>query len=135
MKEKVGIQNPFILKKAHFEYEVMEDSENVNLVEYEDRGCTYTYPEKTIHIKSLGGGVGTCNEFIAIVICDDALKTLNAGELITAKLTFRVVKDDEGNYTQKVYAKDIYTLNDYYQIREAEARHVSEITRKEQETD
>lgn len=135
MEKKIGIRNPFNGRNAHFEYEVVEASENVKMVKYEDRGCTCTYPEKTIRIKSLGGGFGTCNEFIAIVICNDAMKTLKTGELITAKLTFRVVKDDDGNYAQRVYAEDIYTLNDYYQIREAEARHVSEITRKEQETD
>ena len=54
---------------------------------------------------------------------DDALKTLRKGELISANLKLRVVKDDDGNYQQRVMAEDIYTLNDYQQIREAETRY------------
>lgn len=123
------------LRNASFAYEVVDDSENVRIVEYEDRGCTDTYPEKTIRIKSLGGGSWSCNEFLAIVICKDTLKTLRKGELISAKLSFRVSKDDDGNYVQKVYAEDIYTLNDYYQIREAEAKYEGESESKKEETD
>ena len=119
-----GMFNPLNLENAHFDYEVVDFGEEVKTVEYEETdGSTCTYPENTILIKSLSGGRWSSNEFFAKVIMDDALKTLRKGELISANLKFSVVKDDEGNYQQKVMAEDIYTLNDYQQIREAEARH------------
>lgn len=124
---KGGIQNPLNSKNAHFDYEVVEVGEEVKTVEYEDRGCTYTYPENTILIKSLSGSNWSSNEFFAKVMLDDALKTLRKGELISANLKFSVVKDDDGNYQQRVIAEDLFTLNDYQQIREAEARYQGQL--------
>lgn len=119
-----GILNPLNSKNAHFDYEVVEVGEEVKTVAYEETdGSTCTYPENAILIKSLNGNGWSSNEFFAKVIMNDALKTLRKGEIISANLSFHVVKDSEGNYLQEVMAEDIYTLNDYYQIREAEAKH------------
>jgi hypothetical protein len=128
---KGGVRNPLNLENAHFDYEVVDFGEEVKTVEYEETdGSTCTYPENTILIKSLSGGRWSSNEFFAKVIMDDALKTLRKGELISANLKFRVVKDDDGNYQQRVMAEDIYTLNDYQQIREAETRYQEQLTVK-----
>jgi hypothetical protein len=132
---KAGIRNPLNSKNAHFDYEVEEVGEEVKTVEYEDRGCTYTYPENTILIKSLSGSHWSSNEFFAEVMFDDALKTLRKGELISANLNFSVVKDDDGNYQQKVIAENIFTLNDYFQLREAEAHYRGKLSKEEEDSD
>lgn len=131
---KMGIFNPLNCKKIHFSFEVVEDGEDVITKEYEYEGCTYTYQEKTILIKSLGGNISPGNKFIVSVINNDALKPLRKGELISVELSFHVIKDEEGNYQQEVRASDIYTLNDYYQLREADAAYKGKFMKKTEES-
>ena len=124
--------NPFNSEKAHFGYEVVESGE-VEKVKYEEDGEVYTYPRKKHLIKALGGRWSN-DYFYCTSSFKDALKELREGEIISANLHFSVVKDHDGNYQQRVSITDIYTLNDYYQIREAEAVYQSRLKRDEQET-
>ena len=119
-KKLSGIHNPIALSKAHFDYELIEDMGNVKNFEYEEYGQTYSYPEKQIVIKSLNGGSSFCEErFLVTLSCNDVYKPLREGEIISIKLRFSVRKDENGNYVQTVSGDNLYTLNDYYQIREA----------------
>ena len=127
-KFKGGLFNPLNLHKAHFDYEVIE-TEEVKTVEYEDRGVMDSYPERPILIKTTGGG--DC--FYCTAFLDDALKELREGEIISANLRFSTRKDQNGKYQQHVSIEDIYTLNDYYQIREAEAFYKGSITSDKKE--
>ncbi len=123
-KQLSGIHNPIALSKAHFDYELIEDMGNVKNFEYEEYGQTYSYPEKQIVIKSLNGGSSFCEErFLVTLSCNDVYKPLREGEIISIKLRFSVRKDENGNYVQTVSGDNLYTLNDYYQIREAEAEY------------
>lgn len=122
-----GIFNPLNCRKAHFDYEVVESGE-VETVEYDDRGTLDSYPQRTFLIKSTGGGDRSNDFFYCTAILDDALKVLRKGEIISANLKFSVKKDDGGNYHQHVSIEHIYTLNDYYQIREAEAFYEGSIS-------
>lgn len=119
-KFKGGIFNPLNCQKACFQYEVEETGEVKN-VEYPDgEGGTYTQQERDVLLKLAGRFI--VRERILCTLCgDDALKPLREGELITAKLQFGVKMDNNGKYEQYVIAEDVFTLNDYYQIREADA--------------
>ena len=132
MKTKIegGLFNPLNVHKAHFDYEVVE-SGKVETVEYEDRGVIDSYPERPLLIKTTGG----TDSFYCTAFLNDALKELREGEIISAKLRFSVRKDQDGKYQQKVSIEDIYTLNDYYQIREAEAFYKGSITDDEKKPD
>lgn len=126
-KFKGGIFNPLHSNKAHFDYEVVEYGE-VEIVEYEDRGVVDSYPQRPLLIKTTGGGDWSNDFFYGIAIMDDALKELREGEIISANLSFSVEKNQDGKYQQKVTIRDIFTLNDYFQIREAEAFYKGSIT-------
>ena len=133
MKQKYlyGISNPLKSGKLHFKYEVVESGEVEN-EEYEENGEVYTYPKRNHLIKALGGRID--EHFYCTACFNDALKELREGELIPANLHFYVVKNQDGSYQQNVSIEDIFTLNDYYQIREAEAVYQSRLKRNEQET-
>lgn len=118
---KCGLFSPINCEEFHFDYEVLEDSGVVKNYEYEDEGRICTYPEKTIVIKSLGGNILPDNRFVVNVQLADAMKPLREGEIISATLSFSIVKDEDGKYHQRVDAKDIYTLDDYYQMCEENA--------------
>ena len=131
IKKLFGLHNPIVSSKAHFDYELVEDMGNVKNVEYEEYGKTYSYPEKQIVIKSLNGGSSYSDErFLVTLSCNDVYKPLREGEIISIKLRFSVQKDENGNYVQKVSGDNLYTLNDYYQIREAEAEYKGRLSSK-----
>lgn len=132
---KVGVLNPLNRKNAHFDYEVVEDKGEVEMVEYEDRGSLYTYPRKRILIQTLGGNSYSSETFIVSVSGNDAYKLLREGEIISINLSFHASKDDDGNYVQRVTGDDIYTLNDYYQIREGEAHYKGKLSKDIEESD
>lgn len=129
---KGGIYNPLNLKGAHFDYEVIEQGDVEN-VEYEDRGVIDSSPQRYILIKKLGGDLSS-EMFYCITCLYDALIELRKGEIISANLKFSVCKNQDGKYEQKVSAEDIYTLNDYYQIREAEALYQGSLMKDKKET-
>ena len=129
---KGGIFNPLHSNKAHFDYEVVESGE-VKIVEYEDRGVVDSYPKRPLLIKTTGGGDWSNDFFYGTAIMNDALKELRIGEIISANLHFSTKKDQNGKYQQYVSIEDIYTLNDYYEIREAEAFHKGCITSDKKE--
>ena len=115
-----GILNPLNSRKAHFDYEVVEQGD-VKVVEYDDRGTVDSYPECSVLIKSLSGGKWSSDYYYCTMILNDALKKLRPGEIISADLKFQVRKDERGEYKQCVTAENVYTLHDFVQIREAEA--------------
>ena len=120
-----GISNPLVgtSKNAQFQYEVLDLSEVKN-VTYFDGEKDIEEPERQILIGTLTGGSDWSQEkFLCTVAGSDALKTLRQGEIISANLNFIVRENEDGLYEQKISVTDIYTLNDYSQIREAEARH------------
>lgn len=124
-KYKGGIFNPLAStsKNAQFKYEVLDLSE-VRNVTYFDGEKDVEEPERQILIGTLTGGLDWSQEkFLCTVIRDDALKPLREGEIISAILKFYVRENKEGIYEQSISATDIYTLNDYFLIREAEARY------------
>lgn len=134
-KFKRGILNPLITKNAHFDYEVIEDNDDVKLNEYEDNGRLCTYPEKQIVIRSLNGGsdLSFGNEFVLTVYGNDAYKHLRVGELISINLKFRITKQDDGSYVQYVTGDELFTINDYHQIRESEAEYQGETSKSKEE--
>jgi len=132
---KGGISNPLNLKAAEFKYEVEEELSDVIDVEYEEYGEKKSYPEKKLLISTLNGGSYLRNEFVVTVILYDALKHYRKGEMISADLRFRAGKDNDGNYRQHVYAENIYTLNDYRQICEAESFYNGSVSKKDEPTD
>ena len=120
-----GIRNPLAgtSKNAQFKYEVLDLSEVKN-VTYFDGEKDVEEPERQILIGTLTGGVKWSQEkFLCTVTGDDALKPLREGEIISATLKFHVRENENDIYEQSISAIDIYTLNDYSLIREAEARH------------
>ena len=119
-KIKGGIHNPLISRKAHFDYEVVEQGD-VKVVEYDDHGTVNSYPECSVLIKSLSGSEWSSDYYYCTMILNDALKKLRPGEIISADLNFQVQKDEHGEYKQRVTAENVYTLHDFVQIREAEA--------------
>ena len=124
-KYKGGIFNPLAStsKNAQFKYEGLDLSE-VRNVTYFDGEKDVEEPERQILIGTLTGGLDWSQEkFLCTVIRDDALKPLREGEIISAILKFYVRENKEGIYEQSISATDIYTLNDYFLIREAEARY------------
>ena len=133
MKKKLcGISSPLNSGNAHFDYEVVESGVLEN-EEYEEHGEVYTYPIRNYLIKALGGSIRN-DLFYCKASFNDALKELRKGELISGNLHFSAGKNQYGNYQQNVSIEDIFTLNDYYQIREAEAVYQSRLKRNEQET-
>ena len=120
-----GIRNPLAgtSKNAQFKYKVLDLSE-VKKVTYFDGEKNQEYPERQILIGTLTGGSKWSQEkFLCTVTFDDALKPLREGDVISATLKFHVRDNKDGIYEQSISATDIYTLNDYSLIREAEARH------------
>lgn len=135
-KNYCGLSNPLNVGGARFDYEVVELSK-VTSSEFDDRGTTCTQYERSLVLRTLNGGGWYCcgDQFFCTAYFNDALKALRVGELISAKLSFKVTKDDNGNYVQEVTASEIFTLNDYYQIREDEAHYRGSQTAKKSETD
>ena len=113
-----GLFNPLNGGNANFDFEVEEIGEVKN-VEYPDGyGGTYTQPELQVLLRKAGGFI-VGDEVFCTISGEDALKPLREEELFSAKLRFGVKKDAEGNYQQQVTAENVFTLNDYYQIRQA----------------
>ncbi|MBR4387577.1 MAG: hypothetical protein IKT00_00120 [Prevotella sp.] len=136
MKELfTGIHNPLISRNAEFKFEVVEDKDDVKNVEYKENGKLYTYPEKQILIRALSGGGYVKKEFIVTLLLEDALTNLRVGEIISLDLHFSVSKDEYGNYIQKVTGDNLFTLHDYYQIREAESFHKGEMSKENKYSD
>lgn len=132
---KGGISNPFVLGKAHFDFEVVEDKNEVRTVTYEDFDGTNSYPEKDILIQALSGGGYRGNEFLVTLALEDALKVLRSGEIISIDLKFSVRKDENGISVQKVYGDHLYTLNEYFQVREAESFYQGSISKEKEDSD
>lgn len=122
MIKKIGILNPFNNRPAHFEYEVVNMGE-LTYSEYDDgQGGHYVQPERQIVLRTLSGWDIFGNKFVCKTCCEDALKILRQGEIVSVDLKFRV-KEKDGLYEQIVIAENIYTLHDYLRIREDEAFH------------
>lgn len=118
-----GILNPLAGHGAKFNYEVLDLSEVKN-VTYFDGDKNVEEPERQILIGALTGGSKWSQEkFLCTVAGNDALKPLRQGDIISATLNFDVRENKNDIYEQSISASDIYTLNDYFLIREAEARH------------
>ena len=120
-----GIFNPLAgtSKNAQFKYEVLVLSEVKN-VTYFDGEKDVEEPERQILIGTLTGGSKWSQEkFLCTVAGNDALKPLRQGDIISATLNFDVREKENDIYEQSISASDIYTLNDYFLIREAEARY------------
>ena len=135
IKVKTGIMNPFNLSKAHFDYEVIEDKNEVRTVTYEDYDGTNSYPEKDITIQNLSGGGYFGSQWVVTLHSEDALKELRQGEIISIELRYSLNKDEQGNPVQKVYGDKLYTLNDYFQVREAESFHHGSISKEKEDSD
>ncbi len=118
-----GILNPLVGHSAKFNYEVLDLSEVKN-VTYFDGDKDVEEPERQILIGTLTGGSKWSQEkFLCTVAGNDALKPLRQGDIISATLNFDVRENKNDIYEQSISASDIYTLNDYFLIKEAEARH------------
>ena len=120
-----GIFNPLAgtSKNAQFKYEVLVLSEVKN-VTYFDGEKDVEEPERQILIGTLTGGSKWSQEkFLCTVAGNDALKPLRQGDIISATLNFDVREKENDIYEQSISASDIFTLNDYFLIREAEARY------------
>ena len=126
-----GIRNPLAGHGAKFNYEVLDLSEVKN-VNYFDGDKDIEEPERQILIGTLTGGVKWSQEkFLCTATCDDALKPLRQGDVISAILKFNVRENKDGIYEQSISVSDIYTLNDYALIREAEACYQGRLNRLE----
>lgn len=122
-KFKGGILNPLAGHGAKFNYEVLDLSE-VKYVTCFDGEKDREVPERQILIGTLTGGSNWSQEkFLCTVTCNDALKSLRQGDIISANLNFSVKNNENDIYEQSILASDIYTLNDYSLIREAEAHY------------
>ena len=118
-----GIRNPLAGQGAKFNYQILDLSEVKNVINF-DGVKNVEVPERQILIGALtGGSKWSQKKFLCTVICDDALKPLREGDIISAALKFDVRENENDIYEQSIVASDIYTLNDYFLIREAEARH------------
>ena len=120
-----GIFNPLAgtSKNAQFKYEVLDLSEVKNVKCFDGRE-NIEVPERQILIGALAGGSEWSQEkFLCTISCKDALKPLREGDIISANLHFNVRENEDDIYEQSISATDIYTLNDYFLIREAEARY------------
>ena len=133
-KFKGGLFNPLGTKNAHFDYEVLDSKEVVN-VEYQSDGDTYVIPECKVLLRSLSGWTMFSDKFICTLSGDDALKYLRQGEIISADLCFGVKNDESGGYVQDVKAENVITVNDFFQIREAQAIYESSFTKDNQKAD
>ena len=132
-KFKGGILNPLAgtSNNAQFKYEVLDLSE-VKKVTCFDGEKDIEEDRRQILIGTLTGGVEWSQErFLCTVAGNDALKPLRQGDVISATLNYDVGENKDGFYEQRISASDIYTLNDYFQIREAEARYQGERKGKE----
>lgn len=128
-----GLFNPLNCEKANFSYEVEEIGKLENVNYPDEFGGTETYQERPVLLRAAGGFL--VEERFYCTLCDkDALKPLRVGELISAKLHFEVKKKADGSYFQHIIAKEVFTLNDYFLIREATARHEGEIIGRKEET-
>lgn len=118
-----GIRNPLAGHGAKFNYEVLDLSEVKN-VTFFDGEKDIEEPERQILIGALTGGSRWSQEkFLCTVSGNDALKPLRQGDIISATLNFDVREKENDIYKQSISASDIFTLNDYFLIREAEARY------------
>lgn len=116
-----GIYNPLAGHGAKFDYEVL-DLSAVRNVTYFDGEKDIEEPERQILIGTLTGGSKWSQEkFLCTVTGKEALKTLREGDIISATLKFNVKNNENDIYEQSILASNIYTLEDYSLIREAEA--------------
>ena len=122
-KKLTGLRNPFVINNAHFDYELVEDMGEIRITEYVDEGHLCKWFEKDILIKTLtGDGLNFFgNELIVTLSNEDVNKPLEKGDLISIKLNFSVHKDQDGNYVQTISGKDLFTLEEYRMVCEAEA--------------
>ena len=130
---KGGIHNPLACTNSHakFQFEVL-DLDEVKYFTESDGGDSYKVPERKMLLGSLSGGNQWAQQkYLCIASLRDATKPLRVGELISAKLKFEVVDDADGCYEQRIYASNIYTLSDYREIREAEARYQGKLDKKD----
>lgn len=127
-----GILNPLNSNNFHFDYEVVEQSA-ITHVEYEDEDGPYVQPECMVILKSLSSNL-FCDTYCCTLSGEDAFKPLRPGELVTAILKFNVKKNDNGSYKQIISASDVYTLNDYQEMREAEALYKGSLAGNKQAT-
>lgn len=116
-----GILNPLAGHGAKFNYEVL-DLSAVKNVKYFDGVENQEVPERQILIGALTGGSKWSQEkFLCTITGKEALKTPREGDIISATLKFDVKNNENDIYEQSILASDIYTLEDYSLIREAEA--------------
>lgn len=132
---KGGIRNPLAGHSAKFNYEVLDLSEVKN-VTFSDGEENLEDPQRQLLLGALTGGSKWSQEkFLCTITGNDALKPLRQGDIISAKLKFDVRENENDVYEQIITATNIYTLSDYYQIREAEAFYKGSITDDEKKPD
>lgn len=113
-------RNPLNFRELNFKYEVVKVG-NLTHVEYTDEyNHLSTYPERQVVLKPLGRFLAK-DIYECTVWGKDSLKELRVGELISADLQFATKEDGNGIDVQYIIPGSIFTLNDYYQCREAEA--------------
>ena len=123
IKFQGGILNPLAGHGAKFDYEVL-DLSAVKNVKYFDGVENQEVPERQILIGALTGGSKWSQEkFLCTITGKETLKTLREGDIISANLSFDVRENKDGIYEQSISASNIYTLEDYRLIREAEAHY------------
>jgi len=127
-----GIRNPLAgtSKNAQFKYEVLDLSEIKNVTCFDGQE-DIEVPERQILIGTLTGGNDWCQKFLCTVTGKDAQKPLREGDIISANLKFNVRVNKDDVYEQSITASELFTLNDYFLIREAEAEHQGELKGKE----
>ncbi len=129
---KGGIGNPLNSNKICFRYEVVKQGE-VSYEEYDDQDGTNSYPVCPVILKFIGGSYSS-NELYCQLGGYDAQKILRPGELVSAELNYYLKQNEDGSYKQTISASDVYTLNDYQKMREAEAHYEGSLKADRRET-
>ncbi len=131
-KSLIGMRNPLYSHKLNFEYEVVKQGD-VKMVEYEDYDGLHFYPECPIILKTLGGSFSS-NQIYCNLGIFDAEKIFRPGDIVSAELNFSLSQKADGSYEQTITADNVYTLNDYYQMKEAEAQYKGSLDANKQKT-
>lgn len=112
---KDGIKYPLVLKNTHFDFEVVEVGE-LEKVEHKSSTASFTCQKLPVLLQSLGGPSWACDQFYCTFTGDDAVKQIRPGDIISADLHFLVFDCGDGTYQQRIYAHNVLTVNDFYQM-------------------
>ena len=112
---KGGIKKPLVLKNTHFDFEVVEVGE-LEKVEYKSSTASFARQKLPVLLQSLGGPFWACDQFYCTFTDDDAVKQIRPGDIISADLHFFVNDCGDGTFQQSIYAHNVLTVNDFYQM-------------------